>query len=191
MALGSVQSAMGIGGVVGGLLLSIWGGPRRRVHGVLLGMVFSSLMGQLVLGFGASPLVWAVGAFFTAFFIPIINGSNQSIWQAKVAPDVQGRVFATRRLIAQISWPMTTLLAGPLADYVFGPAMAAGGRWSDIFGGLVGIGPGAGMALMFVIAGILGALVGLGGYAFRAVRDAEDILPDHDAQTTSLAVSPA
>jgi DHA3 family macrolide efflux protein-like MFS transporter len=191
MALGSVQSAMGIGGVVGGLLLSIWGGPRRRVHGVLLGMVFSSLMGQLVLGLGASPLVWAVGAFFTAFFIPIINGSNQSIWQAKVAPDVQGRVFATRRLIAQISWPMTTLLAGPLADYVFGPAMAAGGRWSDIFGGLVGIGPGAGMALMFVIAGILGALVGLGGYAFRAVRDAEDILPDHDAQTTSLAVSPA
>jgi DHA3 family macrolide efflux protein-like MFS transporter len=191
MALGSVQSAMGIGGVVGGLLLSIWGGPQRRVHGVLLGMVCSSLMGQLVLGLGASPLVWAVGAFSTAFFIPIVNGSNQAIWQAKVAPDVQGRVFATRRLIAQISWPMTTLLAGPLADYVFEPAMAAGGRWSDTFGGLVGTGPGAGMALMFVIAGILGALVGLGGYAFRGVREAEDILPDHDTETTSLAVSPA
>jgi DHA3 family macrolide efflux protein-like MFS transporter len=55
----------------------------------------------------------------------------------------------------------------------------------------VGTGPGAGMALMFVIAGILGALVGLGGYAFRGVREAEDILPDHDTETTSLAVSPA
>jgi DHA3 family macrolide efflux protein-like MFS transporter len=180
--LGSVRSVMGVGGVVGALLLSIWGGPKRRVHGVLLGMASASLLGDLVLGLGAGPVMWGVGAFFASFFIPIINGSNQAIWQSKVAPDVQGRVFATRRLIAQISGPLAILLAGPLADYVFEPAMMAGGSLQGIFSGLVGTGPGAGMSLMFIFAGIVGALTSLAGYAFPAVRNAEDILPDYDAE---------
>jgi MFS family permease len=182
LVLGSVQSVMGVGGVVGGVLLSVWGGPRRRVHGVLMGMILSSLLGELLLGLGSAPLVWSVAAFFTSFFIPIVNGSNQAIWQAKVAPDVQGRVFATRRLIAQISSPVAMLLAGPLADHVFEPAMAGGGGLSATFGGLVGTGPGAGMGLMFVVTGLLGILVGLMGYAIPAVRNAEEILPDHDAE---------
>jgi DHA3 family macrolide efflux protein-like MFS transporter len=178
--LGSVQSVMGVGGLLGGLVMSLWGGPKRRVHGVLLGMALSSLLGQMVLGLGSGLVIWAIGAFFASSFIPIINGSNQAIWQAKVAPDVQGRVFAARRLIAQISF-LVTLVAGPLADFVFEPAMRAEGILASVLGWLVGTGPGAGMALMFVITGILGTLVGLGGYIFPAVRNAEDILPDHDA----------
>ncbi len=179
--LGSVQSAMGVGGVVGGLLLSVWGGPRRRVHGVLIGMSLSSLFGMLTLGLGRALPIWAAGAFFSSFFIPIVNGSNQAIWQAKVAPDVQGRVFATRRLIAQISAPVAMLLSGPLADHIFEPLMAEGGILRPALSWLVGTGPGAGMALMFVLAGLAGTLVGVGGYVFRAVRDAETILLDHDA----------
>jgi MFS family permease len=188
VALGSVQSVMGIAGVVGSLLLTVWGGPKRRIHGVLLGMILGSLLGELVLGLGRSPLGWAVGGFFAALFVPITNGSNQAIWQAKVAPDVQGRVFATRRLIAQLSWPIATLLAGPLADYLFEPAMVAGGSLTGLFGGLVGTGSGTGMALMFVFTGLLGALVGLGGYAFPAVRQVEDLLPDHDAAAGTVPV---
>jgi len=183
--LGSVQSVMGIAGVVGSLLLSVWGGPKRRIHGVLLGMILASLLGELALGLGRGPVGWAIGAFFAALLIPIINGSNQAIWQAKVAPDVQGRVFATRRLIAQLSWPIATILAGPMADYLFEPAMLAGGSLAGLFGGLlgdlVGSSSGSGMSLMFVITGFVGALVGLAGYAVPAVRNVEDLLPDHDA----------
>jgi hypothetical protein len=171
---------MGVGGVVGGVLLSLWGGPKRRVHGVLLGMAASSLLGPLLLGLGATPPVWAVGAFFSLFFLPIINGSNQAIWQAKVAPDVQGRVFATRRLIAQISAPLAMLLAGPKADHQFEPAKAPGGTLAGAFSGWVGAGPGAGMALMLVITGLLGTIIGLGAYTIPIVRDAEDLLPDYD-----------
>jgi len=184
IVLGSVQSAGAIGGVAGGLLLSVWGGPRRKVHGVLLGMVLASLSGELLMGLGRGLYLWAAAAFFGSFFIPILNGSNQAIWQAKVAPDVQGRVFAVRRLIAQITAPVAMLLAGPLADHLFEPAMRSGGSLAPVFGGLVGTGVGAGMSLMFVIAGVLGAVAGLGGYAFSAVRDAEDILPDHDPLLT-------
>jgi hypothetical protein len=182
--LGSVQSAGAIGGLIGGLLLSIWGGPKRRVHGILTGMALSSLLGQLLMGFGRDPYIWAVAAFFALFFVPIINGSNQAIWQAKVAPDVQGRVFAVRQLIAWATIPASLLLAGPLADHVFEPAMMPDGGLATLFGGAVGTGPGAGMSLMFIIAGILGILVSLGGYAFHIVRNSEDILPDHDAEIT-------
>jgi hypothetical protein len=159
----------------------VWGGPKRRVHGVLLGMVFSSLFGLLLMGLGRDIYVWATAYFLSLFFIPIINGSNQAIWQAKVAPDVQGRVFATRLLIAQISVPVSMLAAGPLADRVFEPAMMQGGSLISTFGGLVGSGAGAGMSLMFVLAGFFGMLVGFGGYAFQKVRNAEDILPDYDS----------
>lgn len=179
--LGTTQMAFGIGGVVGGVLMSTWGGPKRRVHGVLLGMALAGLLGHVVLGLGQSLAIWSGGAFFTMFFIPIINGSNQAIWQAKVPPDIQGKVFAARRMIAQISAPLAMLIGGPLADRVFEPAMASGGAFARMFGPLVGTEPGSGMALMFVFAGILAVAVGLGGYLFPSVRNAEDLLPDHDA----------
>jgi hypothetical protein len=143
-------------------------------------MTFISLFG-LFTGLGRDVYVWALATFLGVFFLPIANGSSQAIWQAKVAPDVQGRVFATRLLIAQISVPLSMLLAGPLADFVFKPAMMANGSLAPVFGMLVGTGAGAGMALMLVITGFLGVLGGLMGYAFPAIRNAETILPDHDA----------
>lgn len=181
--LGYVLSAGAVGQVVGGVVLSTWGGPRRRIHGVLLGMVLASLFGGLVIGIGQSWIVWAAGNFLAGAFIIIINGSNQAIWQSKVAPDVQGRVFAVRRLIAQVSAPVAMAAAGPMAELVFEPGMQAGGSLTPAFGWLTGTGPGTGMAVMFVLTGILGALVGASGYASRAVRNVETILPDHEGRT--------
>lgn len=179
-ALATVQSAAGVGGVLGGVLLSTWGGPRRKVHGVLLGWVLSSFFGSVLLGLGQSVWVWAACAFIFALIVPILNGSNQAIWQAKVPPDVQGKVFAARRMIAWVAGPLAMLVAGPLADRVLTPAMMPGGALAGVFGGLVGVGPGAGMALLLVISGLLGMMVGFGGYFFRVVREAEDLVPDHD-----------
>ena len=191
LVLGTVQSVGGIGGVLGGLLLSVWGGPRRKIDGVLGGFIVEGLLGAVVFGLGRGIVLWSAGLFFSGFLLPILNGSSQAIWQAKVAPDVQGRVFSVRRLIAQITAPLAMLLAGPLADYVFEPAMMPGGAWADTFGGLVGTGPGAGMSLIFIVAGLLSVLVGLAGYAVPVIRDVETILPDHDAGGASLVASSA
>jgi DHA3 family macrolide efflux protein-like MFS transporter len=180
LLFGSVQSVGAVGGVVGGLAMSVWGGPKRRVHGVLLGFFCSGLLGQMVVGLGQALPVWAAGMFLLAFFEPIINGCNQAIWQAKVAPDVQGRVFTARMFIAWLVMPVGQLLAGPLADRALEPAMAEGGSLAPVFGWVVGTGTGAGIGLQFVVTGLLAALAGLGGYLFPVVRDAEDILPDHD-----------
>ncbi|MBK8900066.1 MAG: MFS transporter [Anaerolineaceae bacterium] len=190
LIFGSIQSAFAIGGVVGGLVMSAWGGPKRLVHGVVFGWVLTGLA-QSLFGAGQTVPVWLVAGVTMAMVGPIINGSNQAIWQAKVAPDVQGRVFAIRRLIAWVSTPAAQLIAGPMADYVMEPAMQEGGALAGTFGWLVGTGSGAGMGLMMVFSGLLVSLVALGVFSAPAVRNAEDLLPDHEqmapAEDTSAA----
>jgi len=180
-ALAYVNSAGAIGGVVGGLVMSAWGGPKRRVNGVLMGWFFASLLGGILMGLGRAIPIWAGAAFFAMFFIPIINGSNQAIWQAKVPPDLQGKVFSIRLLIAWFVSPLAMLVAGPLADRLLEPAMRNPQSFlASTLGWMIGTGPGRGMALLFVIGGVLAALVGISGYAFRVLRDVDTLLPDHD-----------
>jgi len=185
-ALATVQSFGALGGVVGGLILSAWGGPQRPINGVLIGMIGMSLM-QTVLGAGQQEIVWIAGMFGFAVIIPILNGTSQALWQSKVAPDVQGRVFGARRMMGQFTKPLAMLIAGPLADQVFEPGMQAGGSLAPLFGGLVGTGAGAGMGLMFVIFGLCGVLVGLGGFAVPVIRNAEDLLPDYTQEKVQAA----
>lgn len=177
---GYVASAGAAGGIAGGLLMSIWGGPKPRVHGVLVGWLLSGLVGMSLLGLGRVWPIWAVCSFLGSAIIPVLNGSNQAIWQAKVAPDIQGRVFSIRRLIAWVTNPLAQLAVIPLADKWLEPAMRAGGSLVDSFDWLVGTGPGAGTALIFVFAGIGASLVGLAGYFIPVIRHAETILPDYD-----------
>ncbi len=190
LLLGSVMSIGAVGGLVGGIILSVWGGPRRRIHGVLLGLAALRIFGQGLLGLGNSLPIWAAAYFIVSFFLPIVNGANQAIWQAKVPPDVQGRVFSTRRLIAQFPTSFAMIWIGPVADAFFEPAMMPDGALAPIFGGLIGTGPGAGMALMMFLGGIIGALLALAGYLNPMVRNAEDILPDHDFASGRPATSP-
>jgi MFS transporter, DHA3 family, macrolide efflux protein len=180
LIFGTTQAIGAAGGLAGGLLMSVWGGPRRLVHGVLGGWALSGVA-LVIVGLGRGLPVWAAGLFLGALLGPVINGSNQAIWQAKVAPDVQGRVFSVRRLIAWLTNPVAQLAAIPLADRLLGPAMLEGGSLAPIFGPLVGAGPGAGISLIFIFAGAVAALVGLSGYLIPAIRHAETLLPDHEA----------
>jgi len=179
LVFGSVQTAGAIGGVIGGIIMSVWGGFKRKVHGVLMGWFMSGVFFAM-LGFGRGLSVWIPFMVLMMLVNPLINTSNQSIWQAKVAPDLQGRVFSARRLIAWFTQPIAPLIAGVLADYVMEPAMLTSTGLSRLFGGLFGTGPGAGMGVLLFISGMLAAMVGLSGYLIKPVCDAETILPDHD-----------
>jgi len=188
---GTVLSVAAAGGIVGGLVMSAWGGFKRRVHGVLIGWIVGSFFGQTLFGLAHTLPVWAVAGFLGVMVVPLTNGSNQAIWQAKVAPDVQGRVFATRRRIAWLTTPITPLIAGALADVWLEPALRAGGSLTGTFSWLVGVGPGAGMALLIIVTGVAASLVGVLGYLFPAVRDAEALLPDHDTPAPASAAEAA
>jgi len=182
LILGAVQSAFGVGGVAGGIIMSVWGGPKKKINGVILGMAVTSLI-TCFFGIGSNMTIWAPTAFLTMALIPILNGSSQAIWQSKIPPELQGRVFSTRALIARLANPISMAIAGPLADWVFEPAMMPEGSLVSIFGWLVGTGPGAGIAVIFVIMGVLGFITSLAGYTIRSIRDLEIIIPDHDAMS--------
>ncbi|MCB0033036.1 MAG: MFS transporter [Anaerolineales bacterium] len=185
-ALGSVQAMLGAAGVVGGIAVSIWGGPKRRIHGILAFAAVSFLAGDLLFAVGQSLPVWLLAAGVAAFFVPFIVAANRSIWQSKVDPAVQGRVFSVQTALQQLTMPLGYLVAGPLADYVFEPAMQLGGGLENTFGWLLGRGDGAGMGFMFMCTAILGCLMSLSGYLFPAVRNVEIDLPDHELELSDF-----
>ena len=184
--LGFVESFAAVGGLVGAVFLTIWGGPKKLVLGVLIGWVLSGIFGRFLMGISQSPWVWMLSAFLLAFFMPTVNGCNQAIWQKKVPPEKQGRVFAVRRFIAQITIPLSLGLSGWLAESVIEPAFQRPEGWgSRLFGGLFGTGPGAGFAMMIALSGLLVSVTGALGFFNRAVLGIETMLPDHDSASSS------
>ncbi|GAC1647923.1 MAG: MFS transporter [Herpetosiphon sp.] len=107
--LGTVASA---GGVAGGIMVSTWGGlKRRRVLGVLVPMM---VYGVALVGAGLASRFYGlvVGIALATVMLPLANTHSQAIWQAQTPHELQGRVFSVRRLIAQCTFPLSTGLAG-------------------------------------------------------------------------------
>ena len=178
--LGAVQSAFAIGGVVGGLIVSAWGGFKKRIRGMLIGWSLYAFFGLILFGLGRSLYVWIPVALFAAMNFPLTQSASNAIWQSKVAPDIQGRVFSARRLIAWLVDPIMPIVSGLVADYVMEPAMQTQTALSSTFGWLVGTGPGSGMSLQFIVSGLLYISVIAVAWFIPVVRNVETILPDHD-----------
>lgn len=175
--LATVYATSGVGGVMGALLITMWGGPRSRIYGVLLGMIGAGLS-RVGFSLGRSLALWMPMQFCLAFNFPLMGSSGNAIWLSKVPPNLQGRVFAISILIKGLMSPIGRLAAGPLADRVFEPAMMPGGWLVPLFGPLFGTGRGAGMALLCGFAAIAMILVGLGGYLYPPLRNVESTLAD-------------
>jgi predicted MFS family arabinose efflux permease len=175
--LGWIVSFSGVGMLSGGLLMGAWGGPRRRVTG-MLGFRLLCGLALLIAALPANALLVAGGAFAFMFTIPVILGCSQAIWQSKVPPGLQGRVFAVRRMVALSAPPAAALLAGPLADGLFEPWMSPEGALASSAGQVLGTGPGRGIALLFVVLGVLSGVNVLVAWLSPRVRNVEDELPD-------------
>lgn len=176
---GRLLTSFGIGGVLGAATIGIWGGPKRRIHGLLLGSAIWKV-GLIALALTQSLSVKIFAALISGFCSPFPDSSNQAIWMSKVRPDIQGRVFAARDLVAQMAIPLGAAISGPLADRFFEPAMKPGGSLAGLFGGLFGTQIGAGMALAIALFSSLGLFLALGSYAFPLLREVEKIIPDGD-----------
>ena len=176
--LGAVQSAGALASVLGGLFLTTWGGIKRPARAIILAWLFSSLFGLTLLGIGQTLVIWIIAVVVDAFFDPIVNVSMDAFLQAKVPPDLQGRVFSASDFIAQATLPVAPLLAGYFGDRMFEPAMGTGGALASTFGWLVGTGPGSGFGLLILLCGIGGTLIGLAGYLIPSLRNIDTLLPD-------------
>ena len=176
--LGVLQSGGALAAVLGGLFLTTWGGIKRPARAIILAWLFSSLFGMALLGVGQTLVIWLIAVVVDAIFDPIVNVSMDSFLQAKVPPDLQGRVFSASDFIAQAMLPITPLLAGYFGDRMFEPAMGTGGALANMFGWLVGTGPGSGFGLLIFLCGVGGTLIGLAGYLIPSLRNIDTLMPD-------------
>jgi MFS family permease len=186
--LGTVMSVAGIGMVVGSVVMSVWGGPRRRIRGIFLGLSFVAAV-LFLAGFKPSLPLIATAAFLFMLCFPIISGCSAVIWQRKIAPDVLGRTASLQRMISTAALPFAAILSGPLAEYVFEPLLARGGPLAGSVGQVIGVGPGRGIALMFILLGLLTYTALFLGWSNPRLRHLEEEIPD--AQQNEPRAAPA
>jgi len=179
--------------LIGSIVMSSWGGTKRRIYTVYGALIVSSA-GLFIAGLRPSGWVVGLGLFILLGGIPFVSAASQAIWQAKVPPDLQGRVFATRSVVSRSAMPIAYLLAGPLADQVFEPLLMEGGALASTIGTVLGTGPGRGMGLMFVTMGALCLLVTSMSVLHPRIRRVELEIPDYApvamSQTAATALQP-
>jgi MFS transporter, DHA3 family, macrolide efflux protein len=146
-----LQAAMGVGTVSGGLLLSLWGGFKRRIYTTLMGLVGMGI-GVLLVGLTPSSLLpLAIGSLFlVGAMLPLADGPIHAILQASVSPEMQGRVFMLLGSLASLIAPLGLMVAGPLAEVL-------------------------GVRFWFVTGGILVLLIGIAAMFSRTLLGVEDM----------------
>lgn len=139
------------GVIVGGIILGVWGGFKRRVATVMFGLIGLGA-GMAIIGLAPAPGGFTValgGMLLAGLLVPITNGSLGAIFQAAVDPSMQGRVFTLVGSMANAMSPIGLIFAGPLADAI-------------------------GVQGWYLIGGVVCSLLGVWGFTNRAVMTVED-----------------
>ncbi|MGC4890936.1 amino acid adenylation domain-containing protein [Micromonospora sp. DT227] len=177
-----VALAEAVGAVLGGVLMSLWGGPRkRRMIGVLIGNLGTAI-GCVLIGLDASIVMICVGFCWLAMAMTTAQSIYATIVQVKVPQRFHGRVFSLNQTISWSTLPIGFALLAPAATALFEPMLAPGGSLAGSVGEVIGTGPGRGIGFAYVCFGVILILITLGGFGIRLLRrfdlEVEDSLPD-------------
>lgn len=156
--------------------MSVWGGPKQPVLGVL-GFMFMFGLGLLLAGFRPSLAFIIVGSFGFLFALPIVAGCSMVIWHSKIAPDMQGRASGLVSMVTGVATSLGYLLAGPLADGL-NQLLLSGGLLARSMGQVVGMGAGRGIGLFYVVSGVIMILLTCIAYLYPRIRYIDVELPD-------------
>ena len=156
VVLGIVNACMGIGGIIGGLLVSVKKESRKKANMIYISAAVSFLLGDLTMAVGRNVFFWSFAAFAASLPIPFITAEQNVILYKKIPEKIQGRVFAVKNAVQYSTIPLGILLGGYLADYIFEPFMRSDTDIVSLLEILVGNGAGSGMAVMFLCTGVCG-----------------------------------
>lgn len=159
--LGMVSSAIGIGTLVGSILVTGAKPAKSKVKVIFLSCAVSFLLCDILWGLGQNVAIWVFAAFAGNLPLPFLSANLTTIMRTKVPIEMQGRVFSARNTLQFITIPIGLFLGGFLSDYIFEPFMLTASPVQQILSRLVGIGKGSGMAVIFLITGIIGFLSSL------------------------------
>ncbi|GII85375.1 hypothetical protein Ssi03_33650 [Sphaerisporangium siamense] len=177
-----ISVVTGLGVMLGGLTMAIWGGPAKwRFRGVLVSTL-AIAAGSVVTGLRPSLIVIGVGAFALTYFLTLMNAMYSTIVQIKVPYRYHGRVFALNTLVAWSTLPIGMGLVAPLGAALFDPMLAPDGALASTAGALIGVGPGRGIAFLYLVCALGMAAVVAGALRIRRLSrfdaDMPDALPD-------------
>ncbi|BCJ62208.1 hypothetical protein Jiend_56300 [Micromonospora endophytica] len=168
----------GIGAATGGLVMLVWGGPRhRRMRAVLFGTLGIAVAAVLT-GLRPNLLLIGAGAFGMYAALAIVNGVYNTIIQTKVPARVHGRVFALNQMVAQSTLPLGWGLVAPAAARIAEPMLLADGVLAGTVGVVLGVGPGRGHGLLYVLFGLCIAVTALLSLAAPVLSRFDDEVPD-------------
>jgi MFS transporter, DHA3 family, macrolide efflux protein len=182
---GSMLTIGGIGSLFGGLLLGFFGGSKYRITKI---MFFGVCLGLCIILAGLQPssILITIAIFVGMLSFSLINGISEVLFISNVPVEVQGRVFGLQGMIAASSLPIAYLMAGPLTDWIFEPLLAKNGALADTVGQIVGVGSGRGIALLFIVLGILQVAVTLYAYSYRPLRKLDSFTPPLSSENSEL-----
>ncbi|WP_329110896.1 amino acid adenylation domain-containing protein [Micromonospora sp. NBC_01699] len=168
----------GLGGAAGGLTMLIWGGPRHhRMRAVLIGTTVLAVA-CAVTGIRADVTVVAAGAFGMYLALGIVNGIYATIVQTKVPQQFHGRVFALNQMVAWSTLPLGWGVIAPLATRWVEPLLQPGGALAPTVGAVIGVGPGRGIGLLYVVLGLCIGLTAVVSLRTRVLARFDDEVPD-------------
>jgi MFS transporter, DHA3 family, macrolide efflux protein len=171
--LSAILSIAGIGGVTGAVVLTSWGGTKKRVNGMLLGFMGAGAA-KTIFGLGQSLTIWLPAQFCSSLNFPLLESSETALWMEAVPPRLQGRVFAANSFVLELVSAIGTLIAGPLSDRFLEPAMQSKTSLSSLFAPIFGSGTGAGMALLYVACASAMFLIGAVGFRLSQLHQLEN-----------------
>ncbi|MFI0942881.1 MFS transporter [Streptomyces sp. NPDC021020] len=169
--LGATFSAGGVGIFLGGLVMTMWGGPRNRVAGILL-FGLGQALSLVVAGLRPNAVLIGIGLFGCLFGIQFVRGGTATVIRTYVPDSMQARVFSLNRFVAWSTLPLAYLLAGPLVD-AFDPLVKPSGSLADSVGQVIGTGKGRGGGLLLMVLGTAFLLVVLAAYLTPRFRNVE------------------
>jgi MFS transporter, DHA3 family, macrolide efflux protein len=178
--LGTVQMMGGIGGLLASVVLTVCSNIQRQMRlSTILVCVWGVML--MCLAMSRTGWMWALALLSANMTGQLALTLQRSIWQSKVPPALQGRVFSMRRMLTTITSPLTPIIASLFADHWFEPMMRTAGAEHHAIAALLGSGPGAGIAIILLVAGAGVLLAGLITGSVHSVRQVEQILPDHSS----------
>jgi MFS transporter, DHA3 family, macrolide efflux protein len=170
--LGIIQSCFGIGGVLGGLLMTFWGGTKKKIYSLLIGMMLTGF-GSILLGLSKTLTYFIISVLLIAITMVITNASSQAIWQSNVPSNLQGRVFSARRFIAQFIGIIPMAVSGPLVDKILTPLFIKYSFLTNLFGN----GKGGTISMLASVGGFFTIIVVIVGLLSPIVLNVENKHP--------------
>lgn len=183
--LGMFQSISAIGMLITSLLIGRFSLTKRYSSMLVMGLVLAGFAFAM-LGTTTNIYLLIFAGFLFLGSLPFVNTSADVLVRRNIPNDKQGRVWGIIGILSQVGFIIAYSTAGLLADKVFNPLLVEGGKLAGSVGSVIGVGPGRGIGLLFIIAGFLVVVVALLTSRIRAIQALDEENNLHNAPVSNV-----